>query len=234
MQIPDIQVRLSKAFDSASTLSSHLVGSQVDSDFASLVLLFAEDRCDVVTPSGHVVAVLNMSSFRSFVRIQREITIRLEGSVQSLLSWQSNVSQNDADSRCCSIDVLVFGYRSQAEVVAAKLAASSFFLQDPDYIPTGFSYENPQCLDLPDVAPVDLPMLDTSVIRKDVPAIELDLAQDDDFALDFDRILDVFACHDGLVQASAVAQISTALLRYIPSGSINAHTDVLPVIKKRA
>lgn len=109
----------------------------------------------------------------------------------------------------------MFGYRFEADVVAAKLAASDFFLQDPDSIPDGFCYENPQCLDLPAAPLGALPMIETSAIQRDLPNDDIALTQTDEFDFDFDRILDAFACHDGLVQAPAVAQISTALLRHV-------------------
>lgn len=216
-------------------LPSTLVHSQQASIFARLELSFAEDRCDVVIPSGQVAAVLNMKSFRSLVSLQIANLIHFEGSVNSQ-SWLQaiDLSNASADSRYCSIEVLVFGYRFEADEVAAKLAASGFFLQDPDHIPSGFCYENPQCLDLPAISLGALSTIEAPAVQKDLHEDDLALTQTGDFELDFDRILDTFACHDGLVQASAVAQISTALLRYIPILLKGEDFNASLVIRKRA
>lgn len=111
----------------------------------------------------------------------------------------------------------MFGYRSKADTVAAKLAASGFFLQDPHYIPPGFCYENPQYLDLPAISLGAYPTIEAPVAQKEFHADDLALTRTDDFELDFDSILDTFACRDGLTEASAVSQILTPLLRYTPS-----------------
>ncbi|KAF2726768.1 hypothetical protein EJ04DRAFT_539274 [Polyplosphaeria fusca] len=200
-------------------LSSTRLPSQEAPIFTRLKLSFAEDRCDVLAPSEQVAAVLNMKSFRSLVGLQIAHLIRFEGSVNSQ-SWLQAVdlSNASADSRYSSIDVLVFGYRFEADVVAANLAASGFFLQDPDHIPPGFCYENPQCLDLPAISFGDFSIIEAPAVQEGLPEDDLALTQTDDFLLDFDRILDVFACQDGLVQASAVPQISTALLSHQKEG----------------
>jgi uncharacterized protein YeaC (DUF1315 family) len=160
-----------------------------------------------------------MKSFRSLARVQQEVYVRLEGAAE-LSSWLQggNPSENRKDSRYCLIDILVFGYHHDAELVAAKLAANGLFLQDPDHIPPGFTYENPQCLDLPEIPRAEASQIGRIIMKKALPAGGRVLAQENDFELDYDRLLDDLACHDGLVQATVVAQVSTTLLSHQREG----------------
>ncbi|KAF1840938.1 uncharacterized protein K460DRAFT_389454 [Cucurbitaria berberidis CBS 394.84] len=219
--VPDIQVRLNKTFD--PLLATW--GAINASGSVTLGLQFVEGRCDIVAPSGQVAAVLNMKSYRSLLRLQLDTSIRLEASAKPA-SWlhQTNTSEKIAETRYCSMDVLFFGYRYEADTVATKLAAENFYLQDPDHLPAGFSYENPQCLDLPISSYVQPPTADLSVIPTDLPTQESMLISnsildtDDEFELDFDKLLDAFACHDHLVQASAVVQVSAKLYSHQREG----------------
>ena len=211
-------MRLQKGFDPVLAMW----GAQGDSGYATFGLNFFEGRCDIVVASGQVAAVLNMKSFRSLQRLQQEIPIRLTGSSRPA-SWLQQIatSDKDAGTRYCSIDILVFGYRSEADVVASKLGIEGLYLQDPDNLPEGFVYENPQCLDLPIATYVQPLPTDHSVMRRELPTREamlvpeLNLPTDDEFELDFDRLLDTFACHDDLSQAAAVVQVSAELYGYV-------------------
>jgi len=230
MQLPGVEVRFNKGIDPVSTIMS-----QQTKSYLSLGLMVTRNRCDVVAPSGQVVAVLNMKSFRSLARVQQEVYVRLEGSAElSSRSQSDNPPGNKKDSQYCSIDILVFGYRHDAELVAVKLAANDFFLQDPDDIPSGFSYENPQSLDLPDMPRTEASQIDRTITKKALLAGERVLTQVEDFELDYDRLLDNLACHDGLVQATAVTQVSTTLLRYATLLHLVADINAVSATKEKA
>ncbi|KAF2642209.1 hypothetical protein P280DRAFT_396724 [Massarina eburnea CBS 473.64] len=207
--LPGVEMRFNNGID---PISSPL-GQQTESNFLTLGLSFTQNRCDILLSSEMVVAVLNMKSFRSLASVQEEVSIRLEGSVKLPIRPQSNNQpKGKKDLRYCSVDILVFGYRDNAELVAAKLAANDFFLQDPNHTPPGFSYENPQCLDLPQILVTKGSQVKRKVVKKTVLERDRVVDQEDDFELDYDRLLDDFACHDDLVQATVVAQVSTTLL----------------------
>lgn len=231
MQLPGVEVRFNKGIDPILTTLSQ----QTDSNFLRLGLTVAQNHCEVVAPSKQVIAVMNMKSFQLLARVQQEVHVRLEGTAD-LPSWLPSDNQpgNKKGSRYCSIDILVFGYRQDAELVAAKLAKNDFFLQDPDHVPPGCSYENPQCLNLPIISAGETTQIDRTIMKESLSAGEMALAQNDDFVLNYDRLLDDFACHDGLVQAKAVVQISTTLLRYATLLHLMMGFDTLSVIKKKA
>lgn len=211
-------MRLQKGFDPVLAMW----GAQGDSGYATFGLNFVEDRCDIIAASGQTAAVLNMKSFRALQRVQQETTIRLTGSGRPASGMQQTAtSEKDGENRYCSLDILIFGYRYEADAVASKLAAEDFYLQDPDNLPEDFVYENPQFLDLPIPTFTQPIITDHFVDRHDsstresmlIPA--LDLPADDEFELDFDKLLDTFACHDDLSQAAAVVQVSAELYRYV-------------------
>jgi SWI/SNF-related matrix-associated actin-dependent regulator of chromatin subfamily A3 len=157
-----------------------------------------------------------MKAFRSFTESKKACHLRLQANMQ-LASWlqQPSGSGTATTPRYCALDVLVFGYRHEAEIAAAELASQGFYLQDPDGVPPGFSYENPQCLELPPVdIPLHLPSQDPSIPRAQ-SLTGLEFVHGNPADVDLDILLDTFACHSGLVQASAVAQVSTSLLRCI-------------------
>ncbi|CAO2650533.1 Nn.00g018250.m01.CDS01 [Neocucurbitaria sp. VM-36] len=219
--VPDVQMRLQKGFDPLLAVR----GAQGDSGHATFGLNFFEGRCDIVLASGQVAAVLNMKSFRSLQRLQQETSIRLTGSSRPA-SWlqQTTTSEKDADTRYCSLDILIFGYRHEADLVASKLGTEGLYLQDPDNLPEGFVYENPQYLDLPIPNYVQPLLMDHSVSRSELPTREamlvpdLNVPPDDEFELDFDKLLDTFACHDDLSQAAAVVQVSAELYGHQKAG----------------
>lgn len=231
MQLPGVEVRFNKGIDPVLTTLSQ----QTDSNFLRLGITIAQNYCEVVAPSKQVVAVLNMKSFRQLARVQKEVHFRLEGAAD-LLSWllSDNSPGNQKGSRYCSIDILVFGYRQEAELVAANLATNGLFLQDPDHVPPGFIYENPQCLDLPFMPGAETSQIERTIMEKASPARERVPAQEDDFELDYDRVLDAFACHDGLIEAKAVAQVKTTLLRYTTVLPLVTNFDTLSAIKEKA
>ena len=95
------------------------------------------------------------------------------------------------------------------------LAAQGFFLQDPDYIPTGFLYNNPQILKV-DVYYQNGSDMDTHTIQKDLPATDLIFTQSDDFNLDFDRMLDNFACNNEVLWRQTKVQLCEILEIRVP------------------
>jgi len=199
-----------------------------------LDLKFYETRCNVVAASGQVAAVLNMKTFRSFTQCQKNLRLRLQATTQ-LSSWFKQLSgpETGTEPRYCEMNVLVFGYRHEADSAAVRLAAQRLYLQDPDHVPLGFSYENPQCLELPPVhVQIDLPSNSPAVPRLQ-PTDELGFVQGDKTEIDFDIMLNTFACHDGLVQASAVAQVSTTLLRCMSYTTFTSNANMLLATREK-
>lgn len=204
-------MRFNSSFDPAAILTCQ----RTEPSTPSIQLCNTESRCDVLF-SGEVVGVMNMKTSRPLKSVCQASHIRLAGFAKPSCPSQSDNTSSKKDLRYCLIDVLIFGHRIHADSIARGLAANNFYLQDPDHTPLGFSYENPQCLDLPNIPEAK----DDSESRMGIlPTIDIVQSQNEDSDLDFDRLLDEFACHDDLAQATAVAHVSTPLLRYVTYSS---------------
>jgi hypothetical protein len=209
-QLPGIQVRIDKTFGSVQA-------SQLDEQSSDDIILDLEVRglyCNIILPSGKSIAILNLTSFRLLNRCQEDLALRFQASVP-LSAWYQQVESSEADTspRHSKIDILVFGYQNQADAVAAKLAENKFYLQDPEHVPKGYQYHNPQALDLPDGMP-QLKCLPAYTDAKEHHtangAVPLAISNAE---VDYDKLLDIFSCSKGLIEVTAVAQVSSTLLR---------------------
>ncbi|XPS70549.1 hypothetical protein M3J07_002764 [Ascochyta lentis] len=212
--VPDMRVRLSKDFDSILDFYLTALPGVHEPVLTGWLLSFADDRCNIVAPSGRPAAVLNQASFRLFDRIRRDGLVRVELSEQSLRSLKSTRSKNETSGRYTHVDMIIFGPRSYADEVATRLASEEVFLQDPDDMPVGFAYENPQTLVLPGNLPVAPARHENQVtsVHVAVPDTSSGLLDSRGSAVDFENLLNTFACHRDLVQATTDLHILTELL----------------------
>ncbi|KAH8722371.1 SNF2 family N-terminal domain-containing protein [Phaeosphaeriaceae sp. PMI808] len=190
-----------------------------DSNIATFELVLLNTHCDLIAPSGHILGVLNMQSYRVFFELQQAAYTWFAGLIDCS-SWFTNDGSAIGNSlpRSYSIDVLIFGSRSQAEVVAKKLAANNLYLQDPDYIPGGFVYENPQCINFASIPQVE-PCVGAAVIVPDgLTADKSHETLDDEFGVNYEKVVDLFACHNDLIQETAVAQVTSSLYSHQKEG----------------
>ncbi|KAF2800246.1 hypothetical protein K505DRAFT_293195 [Melanomma pulvis-pyrius CBS 109.77] len=176
----------------------------------------------MASATGQVVAALNMKTFRSFDNLQQTSSVRFDASIPSQAWYQFSKSfGNNNDSRIAMVNVNIYGYQFDADEVATKLSMASFFLQDPHWIHDTIPYHNPQYFDLPDVFYAEIPCVESPITpgtqKQPKSKDNIDIG-DDGYFLDFDQILYTLACHDGLVQVSAVPQISTNLLSHQKEG----------------
>jgi hypothetical protein len=228
--LPDIKVRLEQVVDSAELLE---VGKRNNNQ----IILDLETRgtyCNVIMPSGTSVAILNLTTFRLMNQCQEELSLRFQASV-SLSTWYRQLQNSGAEEKSpySKIDVLVFGYQHEADAVAAKLAESGLYLQDPDYVPDGFQYQNPQALDLPDILPRTIRLPVSTVAVQHQTAHDTSLLPADSTEVDFDKLLDNFSCRTGLHEIAAAAQVSSALLRSVEDTQCKLHAYSIVAIRKK-
>jgi hypothetical protein len=210
--LPNIKVRLEKAVDFAELL-------EIDKRNNNDVILDLETRgtyCNVVLPSGTSVAILNLTTFRLMSQCQEDLSLRFQASI-SLSTWYQQLEKSGAEGKSpySSIDVLVFGYQHEANAVAAQLAENKLYLQDPEYVPDGYQYLNPQALDLPDILPRSIRLPATTAAAQQRLAHDTTTLPADSTDVDFDKLLDNFSCRNGLHEIAAAAQVSSTLLRSV-------------------
>jgi hypothetical protein len=190
--------------------------------------------CNVVLPDGTIVAILNLTTFRLMKRCQEDLSLRFQASI-SLSTWYQQLQNPSTEGKSLysKIDVLVFGYQYEANAVAARLAKNRFYLQDPDHVPSGYQYQNPQALDIPDVIPLANRLFaSTAAIQNQSAHYTLPLAAD--FTeVDFDRLLDNFSCSTGLNELSAAAEIVSTLLRLVDYLQRELHAYSIVAIRRR-
>lgn len=229
-------MRLSKDFDSNLDLYLSAPGLQDESIPPTWLLSFVDGRCGIIAPSGRSAAVLNRVSFKVFERLRQKQLVRFELSEWSSLSLKSRKGSKEALSRFINIEVIVFGRRSDAETVATKFASKEVFLQDPVDIPVGFTYENPQILDLPEVAPTTSSLRGIEVTSVDISGFDSSqsLMEQSGPIFDFERLVNAFACHQNLAKATSDQQILTQLLEYVIMTLMIMITDQGQATKKKA
>lgn len=121
------------------------------------------------------------------------------------------------------VSLNIYGPSDTSGEIAVELSRNGLFLQDPDSAIDGCFYSNPQYLELPAQAS-SCEATDDIVPRKGLlqGAAQLSEAKattdeisepvDVDMDINFDRLLDDFARHDGLGQATVDPKIETNLL----------------------
>ena len=157
------------------------------------------------------VAYLNTKSFHHLSGLQKAASSEWEAllpvrSLDSLTSRTGAIGPGEI----AKLNLNVYGAAKMSDEIALKLARSGLYLQDPDSLPTGSTYENPQYLGLPaDTMPyANMPdgMHDEEVIAAEFSS------HGNSYDLDFDALLDRFARHSYLVQATVDSRIMTPLL----------------------
>jgi hypothetical protein len=235
LQICDIGIRFRQ--ETALNLSE-LVTTRATANgsvFLILGLAFGESRCELQSKAGECVATLNKKTFSQLTRLRKSKSLVLEG----ILSMQALQPLTDSSGfieggKITNINLNIYGMPDVSDDVALELSRSGLFLQDPESLSDGYFYENPQCLKLPEHAfPIEGgvssrtpegPVHDET--RSSLTGLALDetsVPADFENELDFDLLLDRFAQHDYLVQATVDPRIKTPLLEWVaPVGVLAA------------
>ena len=186
-------------------------------EFLILPLSFEDSRCVLRSHTNSEIATLNTKTFDHLQSIQRSQELELEG-VLPVKDIQSLTHQAGVISRglVTTVGLNVYGIPQVSDEVAKELSRNGLFLQDPDYVPEGTTYENPQCLKLPAHA---MPWQRQDVVLSDKGASKTLLVHDsdsagmqEDISLDFDVLLDQLTQHNYLAQAAVDGRIITPLL----------------------
>ena len=186
--------------------------------FVTLPLSFEDSRCVLRSHTNSEIATLNTKTFDRLQSIQKSRELELEG-VLPVDDIQSLTCQAGVISRglVTTVGLNVYGIPEVSDDVAKELSRNELFLQDPDYLSEGTTYENPQCLKLPEhtmpwqMQDADLNDEDASIgflfHDSDSAAIQ------EDIGLNFDLLLDRFSQHNHLAQAAVDGRIITPLLQ---------------------
>ena len=233
-QIPDIQVRLEKDFDSNSDLYLGTLSPQDPLVPERWSLLFKNDCCDVVTPSGRAAAVLHQRSFKVLDRLQKAVPVQFELSAWSVANLRSRKISKELLSRFTNLELVVLGQRSTAEIAAVTFASADIFLQDPADLPAGIAYENPQMLELPDVALTFPSQQSGQSASKDTGTPKPDHWVDQsEPTFDFEELLDNFASQHDLAKVASNRHIATPLLEYVHLVRVIVDANDVQAIKRR-
>ena len=187
-------------------------------DFVVLALSFEDSRCVLRSHTNSEIATLNTKTFDHLQGVQKSRELELEG-VFPVEDISSLTCQAGVVSRglVTTVGLNVYGIPEVSDDVAKELSRNGLFLQDPDYVSEGATYENPQCLKLPAHA---MPWqrqdagLNDEGARNDFLVHDSDSAAiQEDIGLNFDVLLDRFSQHNHLAQAAVDGRIITPLLK---------------------
>ena len=180
-------------------------------DFVILPLSFEDSRCVLRSHTNSEIATLNTKTFDHLQSIQKSRELELEGVLPV-----ENIQSLTSRGLVTTVGLNVYGIPEVSDDVAKELSRNELFLQDPDYVSEGTTYENPQCLKLPAHAMPwqrqDAGLNDEGasngflVHDSDSPAVQ------EDIGLNFDVLLDRFSQHNHLAQAAVDGRIITPLL----------------------
>ena len=162
--------------------------------------------------------------YSAFSRLPRLSQFVIEGIVledewKAKIKDRSTIRLKNAKRASMKINVLLSGPKHSAEEVAKTLAAYELYLQDPYSGLTVCSYENPQSLQLPQVAVSEDMLLDLEdfgcpepEIEINLPTVSQDLEGNDLLAMVGD-FFDEFTTQESLSEATTDVRIKTPLLR---------------------
>ncbi|KAK5401900.1 hypothetical protein LTR06_010818 [Exophiala xenobiotica] len=200
------------------------------SSFLPLSMTFGTSSCELRNEAGTAIATLNTITLNKLIRLQMLEHLELQGviSMRHIKSLVDEAGMVGKDT-ITEISVNIYGDIHIAENVALELARSDLFLQNPDFLPEGTRYENPQSLRLPLHVLQHADKTTTSATTRDMDGImdpiSTEVSQGDcsdgaqfDFDVDFACLLDKFAEHDYLVMAPVDLKIETPLLDHQKEG----------------
>ena len=227
-KICDIGIRFRQ---SPSLYASQLPKKQSAENGISWVVLnlcFEESHCTLRSGTETEIATLNVKSFDQLRDMQKSKGLLMEG-LMSLEALANLTSSNGVitPGKVWTIDLNIYGKPAISDEVAREIAHHKLFLQYPDFITPGTSYENPQYLKLPpQVLPGISGVLAPGADKNDLSAQEtLSMVPGDQDAfgvhesseIDFNEVLDQFAWHHQLAQATVDSRIRTILLESVRS-----------------
>lgn len=187
-------------------------------DFVVLPLSFEDSRCVLRSHTNSEIATLNTKTFDHLQGIQKSRELELEG-VLPIKDIQSLTCQAGVISRglVTTVGLNVYGIPEVSDDVAKELSRNELFLQDPDFVSEGTTYENPQCLKLPAYARPwqrqDAGLNDEGASIGFAVYDSDSAAMEEEIGPNFDVLLDRFSQHDHLAQAAVDGRIITPLLK---------------------
>ena len=186
-------------------------------EFITLPLYFEDSRCVLRSLPDSEIATLNTKTFDQLQSIQKSRQLQLEGVFPSRdISSFADHAGVISPGTVTIIGLNVYGTPEVSDDVAKELSRNGLFLQDPDYVPEGTTYENPQCLKLP--AHVMPQQRGDFGVNEEGASIASSVHDSDsagtleEFGMDFDMLLDQFSQQNYLVQAAVNSRITTGLL----------------------
>lgn len=169
------------------------------------------------------VATINTKTFDQLSSLHELKSLTLEGVLpKRAMQTLADLSGYIKAGTIAAINLNVYGDPQMSDDIARELGRNKLFLQDPESVPEDIYYSNPQDLELPAHAISELGA-DNCVQVGPVGAAahppkaggKLDgnpTADNFDLDLNFDQLLDSFAQHDDLLQASVDSRVQTPLL----------------------
>ncbi|KAI0010503.1 SNF2 family N-terminal domain-containing protein [Xylariaceae sp. FL0662B] len=221
----DIQMQWISA---AGHRSANETSASTSEDTFEVKLLLYHERCEITDMLGNAIATLNIKTHLALKKLTSVNQIYFKGYIrqddQDHLT--STVIQPDrpakkprksAQNPKSSVDLLVFGPREIADVLAKELAQYRLFLQHPFPLPSDVPYENPQYFHIDGVSLSNgsllppIQCLDNAEDGSDaLSSREDDVQQDTDLA----HVLDHLPQHNYLKEANIDRRISTPLLSH--------------------
>ncbi|KAI0812914.1 SNF2 family N-terminal domain-containing protein [Xylaria sp. FL0064] len=138
----------------ASTSEDICFGMLKDNNaqFATLQLLFSEDRCDVFA-HGVPIATMGTKIYLALKSLSSGELFSYRGVVpksefHQKLALVARTSQGHSSRTCCNIALIIIGPRSLKDTLARELSRYRLFLQHPIPMPNDLIYENPQYLSM--------------------------------------------------------------------------------------
>ncbi|KAK5407027.1 hypothetical protein LTR20_007467 [Exophiala xenobiotica] len=220
---PESPVHLAEVSDFSETVKG-------TSSFLPLSLTFGTSSCELRNEAGTAIATMNTKTFNNLTRLQMLEHLEVQGviSMQHIKSFVDGAGMVGKGT-IAEISVNIYGDLQIAEDVALELSRSGLFLQNPDFLPEGTRYENPQSLRLPlhvlQHADKTTTLATTRYMEGIMDPVSTEVSQGDcsdgakfDVDVDFTCLLDKFAGHDYLVMAPVDSKIETPLLDHQKEG----------------
>ncbi|KAI1354797.1 hypothetical protein F5Y01DRAFT_272743 [Xylaria sp. FL0043] len=212
--LKDVQIQLNYGQNTTSIV--HL-SSENNAQFATLQLLFSEDRCDVFA-HGVPIATMGTKIYLALKSLSSSELLSYRGVVpkselHQKLALVARTSQGHSSRTRCTIGLIIIGPRSVKDTLARELSRYRLFLQHPMPMPNDLIYENPQYLSMvtssfPNGAilpPIAKNTLDQGLCKQDATDLE---------SATIEAVLDSLPRHDYIKMVKIDERIKTPLLSH--------------------
>ncbi|KAI1458191.1 SNF2 family N-terminal domain-containing protein [Annulohypoxylon moriforme] len=187
-------------------------------DVSDAKLVLSNESGDIVDTFGNTIATLNKKTYSALSSVAASISPVRFDLIQETID-QKGPSTSSSINRSY-VGLLVLGPRSVGNDLAKELSRYHMFLQHPVTLPSNFSYENPQYLNIAGASFSNgslLPAItgyDEIESNSDVPPLQEDEQQVDTISY----VLDHLPEHTYLKEAEIDPRISTTLLHHQKEG----------------